>query len=246
MAKFLSVICLAVVLPGAAHAQFSYDDFLRNVEQGASSPRVAQANSQESSLPVPSDQQPSKAPAAKPAEAPAAKPAAQVPSLNVPQPAPVKPAPAPQPVPLTPSAPVAPSPSPGVVNFDQLFADEQFGLSTGLAVAVNRPAGHALAIHAAADARAALAIVLRWRTTNLNYHHHQRFAATSMPRHALQISGTTTHVKLAKSVQSFSNEWPPQHVGPVTTSEHRILLSWLAVRKFFLKKIANCRLKIQT
>ncbi len=71
MPKLLSVICLAVVLPGAAHAQFSYDDFLRNVEQGGSSPqasslRLAQATNQESSLPAPTAQQPAIAPSAKP------------------------------------------------------------------------------------------------------------------------------------------------------------------------------------
>lgn len=136
MPKLLMVICLAVVLPSAAHAQFSYDDFLRNVEAGSgvpadSSPRVAQAESQESSLPAPSAQSPVTAPPANSADALPAQPAAQVPSLDMPPAAAPTDSAVPQPVPMPLQMPPASGPSPNIVNFDQLFADEQFGLSTG-------------------------------------------------------------------------------------------------------------------
>ncbi len=99
---------LGCVLPSVAHAQFGYEDFIRNVEAGGNaasgnSPRVAQTRSQESSLPapaaVPAAAQPTPVPSLTAPQAASSQPVATTPAQAVPltQPA----------LPLTQSAPVS-------------------------------------------------------------------------------------------------------------------------------------------
>ncbi len=151
MSRFYSLFCLAFFLPTIVHAEVSYDQFLRAVESGGEgvnrtvSHRLAQAPESEASLP---------APAAKPADLnePAAVPSLIAPGTNAeppvtnapseilsvpdgaPQPTPMaQPAPIAQPVPMSGpvphAAPTFDAAAPATVDFNQVFAAEEFGPS---------------------------------------------------------------------------------------------------------------------